>query len=29
MERLGMTYAGTLDDLAGGADLAVYTLLRE
>lgn len=28
MERLGLRYAGTLQDLGGGADLAVYTLLR-
>jgi len=28
MERLGMTYAGTLQDLGSGADLAVYKQLR-
>ncbi len=28
MERIGMSYAATLADLNGGADLAVYTLLR-
>ena len=28
MERLGMTYAGNLEDLGGGADLVVFTLLH-
>ena len=28
MERLGMTYVGTLEDLDGGADLAVYAQLH-
>lgn len=28
MERIGMVYAGTLEDLGGGADLTVHILLR-
>jgi RimJ/RimL family protein N-acetyltransferase len=28
MERLGMRFSGLLEDLGGGAELAVYTTLR-